>query len=84
MMTKKHVAQQESGYGEERRKGCMPTLFRSYWLRIQYTRTYREMMRMSCESFKKILGLQFRVSERVISYIIDEVTKAIVQYIGID
>ena len=35
MMTKKHVAQQESGYGAERRKGCMPTLFRSYWLRIQ-------------------------------------------------
>ena len=35
MMTKKHVAQQGSGYDEERRKGCMPTLFRSYWLRIQ-------------------------------------------------
>ena len=32
---KKHVAQQESGYGKERRKGCMPTLFRSYWLKIQ-------------------------------------------------
>ena len=32
---KKHVAQQERGYGEMRRKGCLPTLFRSYWLRIQ-------------------------------------------------
>ena len=30
------------------------------------------------------LSLQFRVSERVISYIIDEVTKAIVQYTGKD
>ena len=30
------------------------------------------------------LSLQFRVSERAISYIIDEVTKAIVQYIGKD
>ena len=115
MMTQKHVTQQESGYGEERRKRCIPTMFRSYWLRI-----YREMMRMSYESFKKVLGfiepyitpkdsavigtqlirpgkrlmlairflatgetyrslsLQFRVSERAISYIIDEVTKAIV------
>ena len=27
---KKTVAQQESGYREERRKRCMPTLFRSY------------------------------------------------------
>ena len=118
---KKHVTQQESGYGEERRKRCMPSMFISYWLRI-----YREMMRMSYESFKKVLGfiepyitpkdsavigaqlirpgkrlmlairflatgetyrslsLQFRVSERSISYIIDEVTKAIVQYIGKD
>ena len=95
-------------------------------LLVEDTRTYREMMRMSYESFKKILGfiephitpkdwvvigtqlirpaerlvlaigvlvagetyrslsLQFRVSEREISYIIDEVTKAIVQYIGKD
>ena len=30
------------------------------------------------------LSLQFRVSERAISYIIDEVTKAIVQYVGKD
>ena len=90
------------------------------------TRTYRQMMRMSYESFKKILSfiephikpkdldvigaqlirpaerlvlairflatgetyhslsLQFRVYERAISYISDEVTKAIVQYIGKD
>ena len=95
-------------------------------LLVEDTRTYREMMRMSYESLKKILGfiephitpkvsavigaqlirpterlvlairflvtgetyrslsLQFRVSERAISYIIDEVTKAIVQYIGKD
>ena len=93
---------------------------------VEDTRTYREMMRMSYKSFKKILAfieahitpkglavigahlirpaeklplairflatgetycslsLQFRVSERAISYIIDEVTKAIVQYIGKD
>ena len=30
------------------------------------------------------LNLEFRVSERAISYIIDEVTKVIVQYIGKD
>ena len=95
-------------------------------LLVEDTRTYREMMRMSYESLKKILGfiephitpkasvvigaqlirpterlvlairflvtgetcrslsLQFRVSERAISYIIDEVTKAIVQYIEKD
>ena len=95
-------------------------------LLVEDTRTYREMMRMSYESLKKILGfiephitpkasvvigaqlirpterlvlairflvtgetcrslsLQFRVSERAISYIIDEVTKAIVQHIGKD
>ena len=95
-------------------------------LLVEDTRTYREMMRMSYESFKKILGfielhitskysvvigaqlirpgersvlairflatgetccslsLRFRVSERVISYIVDEVKKAIVQYIGKD
>ena len=32
----------------------------------------------------RCLSLQFRVSERAISYIIDEVTKAIVQHIGKD
>ena len=90
-------------------------------LLVKDTRTYREMMRMSYESFKKILGfikphitpkdsavigvqlirpaerlvlairflatcetyrslsLQCRVSERAISYIIDEVTKVIVR-----
>ena len=95
-------------------------------LLVDDARTCREMMRMSYESFKKILvfiephikpkdsavieaqlirpaerlvlairflatcetyrslSLQFRVSERAISYIIDEVTKAIVQYIGKD
>ena len=95
-------------------------------LLVEDTRTCREMMRMSYESFKKILGfikphitpkdlavigaqlirlaerlvlliriiatgetyrsliLQFRESERAISYIIHEVTKAIEQYIGKD
>ena len=93
---------------------------------VEDTRTNREMMRMSYESFKKTLGfielhitpkdsavigaqlirqakrpvlaikflatgeayrfssLQFRVSERTMSYIIDNVTKAIGQHIGKD
>lgn len=89
------------------------------------TKSYREMMRMTYESFKEILAFiepyitpkesgvmgahqtisaaqrlvltirflatgetykslsfQFRVSERTLSYIVDEVTKAITEYIG--
>ena len=123
MMTKKHVAQQESGYGKEMR--MYANLVQE--LLVEDAKTYREMMRMSYKSFKKILGfikphitpkdsvvigaqlirpakrlvlmirflatcetywsftsLQFRVSERAISYIIDKVAKAIVQYIGKD
>ena len=95
-------------------------------LLVEDTRTYKEMMRMSYKSYRKILGfiephitskdsvviggqiiipaerlvlairflatgetycsliLQFWVSERAISYIIDEVKKAIAQYIGKD
>ena len=95
-------------------------------LLVEDTRTYKEMMRMSYKSYRKILGfiephitskdsvviggqiiipaerlvlairflatgetycsliLQFRASERAISYIIDEVKKAIAQYIGKD
>ena len=95
-------------------------------LLVEDTRTYKEMMRMSYKSYRKILGfiepritskdsvviggqiiipaerlvlairflatgetycsliLQFRVPERAISYIIDEVKKAIAQYIGKD
>ena len=93
-------------------------------LRVEDTKTYKEMMRMNYESFKEILAfiephitpkqsgvmgaqsispaerfvltirflatgetfcslsLQFRVSERTISYIVEEVTKAIAEYIG--
>ena len=52
MMTKKHVAQQESGYGKEMR--MYANLVQE--LLVEDAKTYREMMRMSYKSFKKILG----------------------------